>query len=140
LSSDGKQTHSKGQPQLLEKNLAAEGLLEEIKIVLGIRINTYLLLASLPHHKYTAWLRDLNTIVSASKVSFKALEELISRLEHVCLILHPGRHFLGNLRGQLCSFQNNKYGTCKLCTETYKDLKLWKNLLKRAVAGSALTY
>jgi hypothetical protein len=38
------------------KKLATEGLPEEIKIVLGIRINTYLLIASLPRHKYKALL------------------------------------------------------------------------------------
>jgi hypothetical protein len=124
-------------PNSLTK-LAAEGLPEEVKIVLGIRINTYTLLASLPRHKFTAWLRDVHTTMAAGKVSHKALEQLIGRLEHVCLILHPGRHFLGSLRGLLLSFGAQRYGTRKLSTETIKDLKLWKNLLKRAVAGVSL--
>jgi hypothetical protein len=118
--------------------LAAEGLPEEIKIVLGIRLNTYTLLASLPLHKYKAWLRDILFIMSQGKVAFKTLEQLIGRLKHVTLILHPGRHFLFNLRALLQSFALNKYGTRNLGTETFKDLKLWKNLLKRAVAGVSL--
>jgi hypothetical protein len=121
------------------KKLVAEYLPEEIKVVLGIRINTYLLLASLPLHKHKAWLRDINTIMAAGKVSHKALEELIGWLEHVCLILQPGQHFLGCLRGLLRSFGgHNKYGTRTLTTKVFKDLKLWKNMLKRATAEVSL--
>jgi hypothetical protein len=37
-------------------------------------------------------------IMATRKISFKALEELIGHLEHVCLLLHPVGHFLGSLR------------------------------------------
>jgi hypothetical protein len=120
------------------KKLAAEGLPEEIKIVLGIRINTYALTASLPRHKFKAWSRNIVTILEAGTVSFCTLETLIGRLKHVCLILQPGRHFLGGLRSLQMSFGKHRHGNRPLGTECFKDLKLWKNLLKRAVAGVSL--
>jgi hypothetical protein len=81
--------YTRDDPNSLKK-LAAEGLPKEIKIVLGIRINTYLLIASLPCHRSKAcWMHYINLILEDGKVSFWALETLIGQLEHVCLILQP---------------------------------------------------
>jgi hypothetical protein len=120
------------------KKLAAEGLPEETKIVLGIRLNTYKLTASLPRHKFKAWTRNIDSILANGNTCFRDLETLIGRLEHVCQILPPGRHFLGGLRALQMTFKKQRYGTRSIGTECFKDLKPWKNLLKRAVAGVSL--
>ena len=47
------------------KKLRAEGQLSEIKTVLGWELNTRRLLISLPSHKVTDWLRDIDSILLA---------------------------------------------------------------------------
>jgi hypothetical protein len=115
------------------KKLAVEGLPEETKIVLGIRLNTYKLTASLPRHKFKAWTRNIDSILANGHTAFRNLKTLIGCLEHE--ILPPGRHFLGGLRSLQMSFKKQRHGTRSIGSECFKDLKLWKNLLKQAVAG-----
>jgi len=79
------------------KKLRAKGQLSEIKTVLGWVINTRSLLISLPEHKVSDWLRDIDTIILARKVHFTVLESVMGRLNHVACILNPMRHFMGRL-------------------------------------------
>jgi hypothetical protein len=120
------------------KKLAAEGLPEEEKICLGIHLDTYRLLASLPKHKYKAWSDTIRKFLLAKKINFQNLEELIGRLEHVNLIQPPGRHFLGRLRCLHASFSLHRHGYRHLSKEVFKDLELWLKLLKRATTGVSL--
>jgi hypothetical protein len=120
------------------KKLAAEGKPEEKKICLGILLDTYNLLAALPKHKYKAWSHSIRQFMLAGKISFKDLEELIGRLEHVNQIQPPGRHFLGRLRCLQASFSLNQHGYRHLSKEIFKDLDLWLKLLKRATTGVSL--
>jgi hypothetical protein len=124
-------------PTSLQK-LAAEGLPEEQKICLGLTLDTYALNAALPRHKYKAWTADIRRILDQGKIGFKELEQIIGRLENVCHIIHPGRHFLGRLRALAYSFALRRYGHRHLSSEIQKDLKLWLNFLKRAAAGVSL--
>jgi hypothetical protein len=121
------------------KKLAAEGLPEESKICLGLLLDTYQLIAALPCHKYKAWTASIHRILDQGKIAFKELEQVIGRLENVCQILPPGRHFLGGrLRALAYSFGFQRWGTRQLSTKTHKDLKLWLSFLKRAAVGVSL--
>jgi hypothetical protein len=120
------------------KKLAAEGLPEESKICLGLLLDTYNLTAALPRHKYKAWTASIRQILDLGKIAFKDLKQVIGRLENVCQILLPGRHFLGRLRALAYSFGLQRWGLRQLSTETHKDLKLWLSFLKRAAAGVSL--
>jgi hypothetical protein len=120
------------------KKLSAEGLPEESRICLGITLDTYLLTAALPKHKYKAWSNSIRAVMKAGHIGFHDLEELIGRLEHINQIQQPGRHFLGRLRALLYSFGLHPYGTRHLGREIFKDLELWLKLLKRATTGVSL--
>jgi hypothetical protein len=120
------------------KKVVAQGLPEEQKICLGILIDTYRLIATLPEHKYTAWTNSIRKFMEAKKIGFKDLEELIGRLEHVNLIQPPGRHFLGKLRALQYSFGLHPFGYCHLGKEVFKGLELWLKLLKGATTGVSL--
>jgi hypothetical protein len=124
-------------PNSLTK-LAAEGLPEEEKLCLGLLLDTYRLLLSLPRHKYKAWSDEIRRILTRGKITFTELEQIIGRLENVCQIIHAGRHFLGRLRALLYSFELRRWGHRNLSPETQKDLKLWLSFLKRAAAGVSL--
>jgi hypothetical protein len=118
--------------------LVAENLPEEQKICLGILINTYLLTAALPKHKFKTWSDSIRKFLEAGTISFKDLEELIGRLEHINLIQPPGRHFLGQLRALQYSFGLHPFGHRHLGKELFKDLELWLKLLKGATTGVSL--
>jgi hypothetical protein len=90
-------------PNSLTK-LAAQGLPEEDKIILGILHDTYSLLALLPKHKHKAWLQELRQILEKGQVTFKELKKLVGRLENVCMILQPGRHFIGRIWALLATY------------------------------------
>jgi hypothetical protein len=111
------------------KKLAAEGLPEESKICLGVLLDTYSLLATLPRHKYKAWTAKIRRSLEQGKIGFKALEQVIGQLENVCHIFQPGRHFIGRLWALSYSFGLNRWGHQHLSPETQKDLRLWLNFL-----------
>ena len=82
---------------ILLKKLQAEGRLEELKTVLGWVINTRSLLIALPDHKFHVWTRDIDDMLVAGKSSYKLLETLLGRLNHVACTSMPMRHFMGRL-------------------------------------------
>ncbi len=73
------------------KKYKAEGRMEETKVVLGWLLNTRSLTISLPADKHKRWVHDLNLMISASKVSHKALESSLGHLNHVAGI-YPFTH------------------------------------------------
>jgi hypothetical protein len=123
------------------KKLAAEGLLEESKICLGLLLDTYKMIVALPCHKYKAWSASIRKILDQGKIDFKTLEQVIGHLENVCQILPLGRHFLSRLRALSDAFGLKQGWGCRsVSPEIQKDLKLWMNFLKRAAAGVSLIY
>ena len=71
--------------------------MEETKVVLGWLLNSHTLTISLPLDKHKRWVNELKLLISASKVSQKALESSLGRLNHVAGIYPSMRHFLGRL-------------------------------------------
>jgi hypothetical protein len=69
------------------KKFIAEGTPSETKIVLGWLLNTRTLRISLTEHKFKAWHKDLEDLLSKSKVKEKLLEQVIGRLNYVACIL-----------------------------------------------------
>ena len=60
--------------------LAAEGGLEEKKIVLGWMLDTSRLMISLPEHKVLAWTGQIKDIVTSNRTTAKVLETVSRRL------------------------------------------------------------
>jgi hypothetical protein len=65
------------------KKYAAEGRMEETKIVLGWLLNTRSLSISLPPDKYRNWVLDINLLINNKRVKHKHLETTIGRLNQV---------------------------------------------------------
>jgi len=102
------------------KKLQAEGWLEETKTILGWVTNTRSGLIFLPDHKLHAWVQDIDAMLSSQKCSFKSLEALLGRLNHVACIFLPMRHFLGRLYRVLCRIKD-KLGWTKLFSTELED-------------------
>jgi hypothetical protein len=119
------------------KKLRAKGQLSEIKTVLGWVINTRSLLISLPEHKVSNWLRDIDTIILARKVHFKVLESVMGRLNHVACILNPMRHFMGRLYRALFRAKARS-GWTSLSTHELQDLSIHRDFLRYAKRGVLL--
>ena len=73
--------------------LAAEGRLEEKKIVLGWMLDTRRLTISLPEHKFLAWTNQIKDIIESRKTTSKVLETILGRLTNASSILPLARHF-----------------------------------------------
>lgn len=119
------------------KKLRAEGQLSGTKTVLGWVINTRSLLISLPEHKASDWLRDIDTILLAKKVHFKVLESLMGRLNHVACMLSPMRHFMGRLYRALFRAKARS-GWTSLSTNELQDLSIHCDFLQYAKRGVLL--
>jgi hypothetical protein len=63
--------------------MAAEGTLEEEKLVLGWLVNTRNLTLSLPKDKFENWTSEINKLLTKKRVKHKNLECLIGHLNHV---------------------------------------------------------
>jgi len=119
------------------KKLRAEGQLSEIKTVLGWELNTRRLLISLPSHKVTDWLRDIDSILLAKKVHYKLLDSILGRLNHVACILHPMRHFMGRLYRALFRAKARS-GWTSLSAKELSDLSIHSDFLHYAKRGVSL--
>ncbi len=73
--------------------LAEEGMMSEVVIVLGWKINTRSLTLSLPLKKYKQWTQDLKQAIKTKKASLKQLDTIIGRLNHTATACPFMRYF-----------------------------------------------
>jgi len=119
------------------KKLQAKGQLSEVKTVLGWNLDTRRLLISLPDHKVTDWIRDIDTILLAKKVHYKLLKSIMGRLNHVACILQPMRHFMGRLYRAFFRAKARS-GWTTLSTNELSDLITHSEFLQYAKMGVSL--
>ena len=122
------------RPILSIPKLEAEGRPEEIQIVLGWRLNTRSLEASLPDDKFRAWSIDIASLLVKKACTMKELETLVGRLNHAAYVLPNARHFLSRIRRGLSLGGGNKRNRA-LDPEALEDLILWEGFLSHAHNG-----
>lgn len=110
----------------------AEGLLEEIKTILGWVVNFRSFRVHLPMHKLKDWLIDIDSAIKHASLKITVLESIIGRLNHASYVLPFGKFFLNRLRSRLKKAGSRKYRKVKLETPEIDDLKLWRKLLFNA--------
>ena len=119
-----------------EKKLIAESLLEEKKTTLGWTLDTRRLLISLTMEKYSAWAAAIIFILITETITFKVLETLVGRLNHVCFLIPVARHFMSRLRWLLETSSQGR--RIKLRPQVLADLRLWVRFLEQAQKGISL--
>ena len=109
---------------------AAEGKLEEVKVILGWKIDTHLFRVFLTKEKAADWLGDINTAIDLGHCEKDKLETLIGRFNHTGVIIHISRYFLTRLRYRLQIFSKTKGSTkIKLAPWDILDMALWRDML-----------
>jgi len=127
---------------ILIKKLQVKGRLEEIKTVLGWVINSRSMVISLPDHKFLNWTKEINDMMGAGKSSYKSLESLLERLNHVACIFMPMQHFMGRLYRALYRAKAH-LGWTKFTQTELADLALHKKFLffaNNGVSVNLLTF
>ena len=81
---------------------------EEVKIVLGWKINFRSLKMYLPENKFVAWSGDFQHMIDSKKVESKKLESCIGRMVHISQVLPEVNHFLSRLRDLLTRAKKQK--------------------------------
>jgi hypothetical protein len=119
-----------------KKKLEAEGALAELITVLGWYLDTRRFTIALPDDKEKAWAQSIIDILGRSEASFKELETLVGRLDHVCYIIPAARHFMNRLRR--VKYAADKRCKASLSSEVKKDLFLWIKFLRRAKMGISI--
>ena len=119
-----------------KKKLAAEGRLEETKIVLGWFLDTRRLIISLPTHKFLAWTGQIQTIIKSKKTTARILETVLGRLTNTSSILPMARHFLPRLRYFHSRMVNYKHYT--LNKTLLSDLDICLRILEQAHTGVSM--
>ncbi|MGH7955272.1 MAG: hypothetical protein ACREOZ_04855 [Gloeomargaritales cyanobacterium] len=76
------------------KKLLGEGRMEEIKVILGWEVNSRALTIALPIEKYSSWRQNIVDLCTSRNCSFKELDTLVGRLNHIGFIIPQARHFL----------------------------------------------
>ena len=110
---------------------AAEGKLEEVKIILGWKIDTHLFRVFLTQEKATDWLADINKTINQKYCEKKQLETIIGRFNHTGVIIHISRYFLTCLRFRLQKYSRAHGSTkVKLAPWDLMDLALWKDMIQ----------
>eukprot|EP00957_Ditylum_brightwellii_P183429 13972601-Ditylum_brightwellii.AAC.1 len=117
------------------RKLAAEGTLCEIIKYIGWVINTRAFTIALLQDKATKWLILLDGMINTKHASFKDLESLISRLNHVGYIIPNARHFLSRIRRVLTLLWQYHH---PFSSQVIADLTLWKGFIRQAAEGILL--
>ena len=123
-------------PMLNAKKLAAEGALEETKIVLGWKLDSRRLLISLPTHKFIAWTSQIKELIRTKKTTAKTLETILGRMTNASTILPMARHFLSRLR--FFHTKMHLYKTYTLNRTMISDLEICLKLLEKTEKGVSL--
>jgi hypothetical protein len=121
------------------KKFAAEGQMEETKVVLGWLLNTRSLTISLTAKKHKRWASHIENIISAHRV--KHIETTIGCLNHVAGIYNPMRHFLGHL--YQAQFRATQSGWTSLTCNEKMDLHLmtsFYNYTAQGISMNVLTF
>ncbi|MGH7974512.1 MAG: hypothetical protein ACREBR_03205, partial [bacterium] len=140
--------HTMGRPvQLYEpiprddllsfKKLFGEGRMEEIKVILGWEINSRRLTIALPKEKFSSWRHDIQMLCTSRHSTFKELDTLVGRLNHVGYIIPQARHFLNRIRSFKDKYDGKKT-KIHLAQRHIDDLLLWKDFISQARAGMSI--
>jgi hypothetical protein len=128
------------RPILSLPKLVAEGRPEEVRTVLGWKLDTRRLEIALPNDKYVAWLADINSVRKSGICSHAALETLVGRLNHTAYVLPNARHFLSRIRATLgrASGGNVSRRNLTISSEALNDLALWEEFLADVHTGVSM--
>ena len=118
--------------------LAAEGRMEETKMLLGWIVNTRALLIHLPINKYLGWSTDILEAIEKVTVKGSELDTITGRLNHAAMALTPMRHFLNRLRHLTYVALSCKWGKAKITENVRDDLILCLEFLKYAKDGVSM--
>ena len=110
----------------------AEGLLEEVKVILGWRFNFRSFKVFLPSSKLKDWSVDLDEAIENKKIKTKTFESIVGRLNHAGYVVPFGKYFLNRLRKRLTRVRQRNYRTTIFELKEIEDLILWKKLLFHA--------
>ena len=116
--------------------LIAEGRMEELKIIIGWLLDTRRMSIALPEHKFIAWVRQLQDLIDNEGATYRDLDQLIGRLNHVGYIIPNARHFLSRLRRFKDRAANRRW--CKARPSEIDDAILFKKFLRQAKDGISL--
>ena len=123
--------------------LAAEGRLEERKIVLGWMYDTRRLLISLPTNKHVAWSKQVSDLIANPKTTHKKLSSLVGRLDHAVQVIPLARHFMERIRFAKEMTKDTPFRPYTLNATCKADLQLMLEMLNKAHEGlsmNLLTY
>ena len=126
------------RPLLAPDKLSAEGRPCEVQIVLGWEVNTRRLTVALPFDKFTAWMGDIEEVISGRQISIEDLESLVGRLNHAAYLIPLSRHFINPLREKIDRRPFAKKRKVRLNQEEILDLELWKHFLGAAREGISM--
>ena len=124
-------------PILQQAKLMAEGMFEEIKIVLGWLIDTRRLRIFYPKMKARLLVLELEDLLSTytkkEDVNAKKLERIIGKLTNISFLIPEGRFFLNRLRFRhsRCNFANCK----KFDDMEGRDIAFWIEATKTLSEG-----
>ena len=118
--------------------LAAEGKMEETKIMLGWLINTRSMLLHLPLNKFNGWSKDILDAISRTIIDGSTLETMTGRLNHAAMALTNMRHFLNRLRKLAYVAAQCKWGKARLTQNVKDDLTLCLEFLALGRDGVSL--
>ena len=117
---------------------AIEGPAEEIKIVLGWKIDTRRLLVSLPEHKFIAWTTQIDETLKNKTVSNDTLMSILGRPENAAQILVILGHFFSNIKHLQMIAEKKKRQNIRLNQRTKDDLLLAKEFLFKMQQGVSM--
>jgi hypothetical protein len=121
--------------------LSAKAGLEEVKIVLGWKLDMRQLIMSLPTNKFFAWTNIINLNLETGSTTDKELDSIIGRLGHLGLALPTIYHFLSRLLDLQLHAQHRQ--KILPMAEDMNDLRLMINIIAmrpKRISMNAIVY
>ena len=114
----------------------AEAGAEELKIVLGWKLNFRALKMYLPENKFIAWAADFQQMIDSKRAESKKLESCIGRMIHVSQILPQVNHFMSRLRDLLTRAGNRR--SIAVRDDCLADCRLMIKFLEKSRDGLSM--
>ena len=109
---------------------------EELKIVLGWKINFRSLKMYLPDNKFIAWSAEFQHMIDSRRATSKNLESSIGKMIHVSQILPQVNHFLSRLRDLLTRAGNRR--SIGVNNDCLADCRLMIKFLEKSRDGLSM--
>ena len=98
-------------------------------VFLGIKLDSALMVTSLPEDKLTRYSNDITSVLNSRSVNLNTMKSTIGKLQFARSVVTPGKPFLRRLHDTTMNVRK-PYHIIRISKPVHADLHMWSNFLQ----------